>query len=314
MRDTPRPRATTGGTRPGPPQLRPGRAVAHNTGASGSGSPHRSDGCPPQTPRGARHTGPVGRSGTLPPVPGRPTTSRSRRSRVLWALVAPPALLLVLITWQVAAHGPLARADERIGGRLVRPGGVSQFLADLGGIPVAVPVLAAVLAVAALLARRAEAARWWLPSLVAALLMAAVPLLVVPLKELIDRPGPPVMAPETGFYPSGHSATAAVAYGGAVLVLWPWLRGAFARTAALLVCGALNAGTGFGLVRHGYHWPLDVLGAWCLCALPLTGLGVFLSARSPRVPTRAASSGGSRRPSPPGRPARRGRTWPCRRR
>ncbi|MDX3136361.1 phosphoesterase, partial [Streptomyces europaeiscabiei] len=61
MRDTPRPQGTVGDTGSGPPQLRPGRALAHTTGASGSGSPHRSDGRPPQTPRGERHTDPVGR-------------------------------------------------------------------------------------------------------------------------------------------------------------------------------------------------------------------------------------------------------------
>ncbi|WP_320772809.1 phosphatase PAP2 family protein [Streptomyces sp. CRN 30] len=177
----------------------------------------------------------------------------------------------------MAVHGALARADEHLGDLLIRPDGVSRFLADLGAVPVAVPVLAAALAVAALLARRAGAPRWWLPSLLTALLMAAVPLVVVPLKELIDRPGPPVMAPDTGFYPSGHTATAAVAYGGAALVLWPWLRGAWARACALALCVALNAGTGFGLVRHGYHWPLDVVGSWCLCALLLIGLAVLLA-------------------------------------
>ena len=56
-----------------PPQLRPGRALAHTTGASGSGSPHRSDSRPPQTPRGARPSDLIGRPGTTPPVPGRPT-------------------------------------------------------------------------------------------------------------------------------------------------------------------------------------------------------------------------------------------------
>ncbi|GGY86321.1 hypothetical protein GCM10010365_00220 [Streptomyces poonensis] len=187
----------------------------------------------------------------------------------------------------MAAHGPLARADERIGGRLVHPDDVSQFLADLGSVPVAVPVLAVVLVVVALLARRRGTARWWLPPVAAALLMAAVPLLVVPLKELVDRPGPPPMSPETGFYPSGHTATAAVAYGGAALVLWPWLRAVSARVTALALSAALNAGTGFGLVRHGYHWPLDVVASWCLCALLLAGLAVFLTAR--------ARGGGTRR-------------------
>ncbi|PSM37922.1 hypothetical protein C6Y14_39550 [Streptomyces dioscori] len=46
-----------GGIRTGPPQLRPGRAFAHTTGALCSGSPHRSDSRSPQTPRGARQPG-----------------------------------------------------------------------------------------------------------------------------------------------------------------------------------------------------------------------------------------------------------------
>lgn len=61
-----RPQGTVGDFRPGPPQLRPGRALAHTTGASGSGSPHRSDSRSPQTPRGARHSDPDGRLGTTP--------------------------------------------------------------------------------------------------------------------------------------------------------------------------------------------------------------------------------------------------------
>ncbi|TFV33131.1 hypothetical protein E4K10_30035 [Streptomyces sp. T1317-0309] len=54
---------------PRPPQLRPGRALAHTPGASGSGSPHRSDGRTPQTPRGGRHPDPDGRLGATPVAP-----------------------------------------------------------------------------------------------------------------------------------------------------------------------------------------------------------------------------------------------------
>ncbi|MEU0276673.1 hypothetical protein ABZ129_33525, partial [Streptomyces sp. NPDC006307] len=61
MRETP--------SRPEPPQPRPGRAFAHTPGAVGSGTPHRSDSCPPHTPRGVRRTGHGGRPGTTPPVP-----------------------------------------------------------------------------------------------------------------------------------------------------------------------------------------------------------------------------------------------------
>jgi membrane-associated phospholipid phosphatase len=88
-----------------------------------------------------------------------------------------------------------------------------------------------VLVYVALRGRRAGRDRWWLPSVAAAVLMAAVPALIVPMKELIARPGPPVMGPGTGFYPSGHTATAAIAYGATTLVLLPWLRTARARRA-----------------------------------------------------------------------------------
>lgn len=192
-------------------------------------------------------------------------------------VLATAVLLFLLLTWQVVAQGPLARADRRLSGDLVRPDRVSGVLADLGNVSVAVPVLAVVLVCAAWRARRAGTRRWWLPSVAAAALMAVVPAVVVPLKDLVARPGPPVMGPATGFFPSGHTATAAIAYGSAALVLWPWLRTSCARRGVLLACLALNLGVAFGLVRHGYHWPLDVVASWCLCAVLLTGLAVFLA-------------------------------------
>ncbi|MFF1742883.1 phosphatase PAP2 family protein [Streptomyces mirabilis] len=268
-----------------PPQLRPGRALAHTPGASGSGSPHRSDSRSPQTPRGARRPDLVGRLGTTPPVPGRPTFLLGRRGLFgPLGFLGLPALLFALITWQVAAHGPLARADERLSDRLVHPDRVSGLLADLGNIAVAVPVLAAVLGYVAWRARTAGRARWWLPSLATAALMAVVPALIVPLKELVARPGPSVMSPGTGFYPSGHTATAVIAYGGAALVLIPWLRGAGARRALLVGCLALNLGVAFGLIRRGYHWPLDVAASWCLGSVLLLSLR-FLLGRNSRQPT-----------------------------
>lgn len=143
------------------------------------------------------------------------------------------------------------------------------------------PVLAVVLGYVTWRARAAGRARWWLPSVAAAVLMAAVPALIVPLKELVARPGPPVMGPGTGFYPSGHTATAAVAYGAAALVLLPWLRSAYARRELIVGCLALNALVADGLIRRGYHWPLDVVGSWCLCAV-LLGLLWFLSRSNTR--------------------------------
>jgi undecaprenyl-diphosphatase len=117
--------------------------------------------------------------------------------------------------------------------------------------------------------------------LYAALTMAAVPLLVVPLKAWIARPGP--LTDATGYYPSGHAATAAVAYGAAALLTAPYTRRSWMMPAAAV---SLTVATGIGLVLRGYHWPLDVLGSWFLCGLLLLPLGLTTS----RVAQRTGSS------------------------
>lgn len=215
-----------------------------------------------------RRSDPVGRLGTPPPVPRWPTS--------FLLLPGLSALLLALITWQVAADGPLVRVDERLSGVLRHPDGFSEFLSDLGNVQVALPVLVAVLVLVSWRAHRAGTERWWAAPTAAAVLMALVPAVVVPLKDWIARPGTPAVPPGVGYYPSGHAATAAVAYGASTLLLLPLLDGARARRTLVGGCVAVNLAVGFGLVRHGYHWPLDVVASWCLgtvllCALwPLT--------------------------------------------
>ncbi|MEW1611182.1 phosphatase PAP2 family protein [Streptomyces sp. NPDC088744] len=166
--------------------------------------------------------------------------------------------LFALITWQVAADGPLLRLDERVGEGLFRrgPSALTQLFSDLGAVPVALPVLGCAIAYAL----RRGARR--LP-VYAALTMAAVPALVIPLKVATARQGP--LTEAVNYYPSGHTATAAVAYGASALLLLALPRPAWLRSWTL-PCAAvlLTAATGAGLVLHGYHWPLDVLASWCL--------------------------------------------------
>ncbi|MEU6978885.1 phosphatase PAP2 family protein [Streptomyces sp. NPDC046371] len=132
------------------------------------------------------------------------------------------------------------------------PRGLSEAASDLGNLTVALPVLAAAMAYAYRRGRRAAA-------LFAGLAMAAVPLLVVPLKEWTARPGP--LEPWAhGYYPSGHTATALVAYFGAAFLVSRRL---------VPVAAVLTAVTGTGLVLRGYHWPLDVLASCCLGVLVL---------------------------------------------
>ncbi|WJY52848.1 phosphatase PAP2 family protein [Streptomyces chengbuensis] len=288
MRETPRSQETAGDSMAWPPQPRPGRALAHTTGASCSGSPLRSDGRPPQTPRGARQTGPHGRPGTTPPVPGRPTSFFRSAFLLRPPFFRPPggaaavaavcAVLFALITWQVVAHGPLRALDERVDRAVVGdgPAGLTEFLADLGNMQVALPVLASAVGLALYRRRR-------VPAAAVVVAMALVPALVVPLKALTDRPGP--LTPETGYFPSGHAATAVVAYAGAALLVGRWL-----TPVAVL----LTVATGIGLVLRGYHWPLDVLGSWSLCGVLLAGV-VLVSSRGRR---RSSAGTPSRRTGP----------------
>jgi undecaprenyl-diphosphatase len=175
------------------------------------------------------------------------------------------AFLFALITWQVVDHGPLRALDERVDRAVVGggPAGLTEFLADLGNLQVALPVLAAAVGLA--LHRRRP-----IPAAALVVAMALVPALVAPLKALTDRPGP--LTPETGYFPSGHAATAMVAYAGAALLVGRWL---------MPVAVLLTVATGVGLVLRGYHWPLDVLGSWSLCGVLLAG-AVLVSSRDRR--------------------------------
>lgn len=188
-----------------------------------------------------------------------------------------PALLFALLTWQVLAHGPLLALDARLSRDLVHPDRFSERLSDLGDIPVAVPVLVLALGYAAWRGRGARMPRWWLPPAAAALLMAVLPAIVVPLKLWTARPGTPAVPPATGYFPSGHTATAAVAYGASALLLLPWCRTRAARLTTVGVPAALVLAVSYGLVRRGFHWPLDVLASWCLGAVLLTCLSLVLS-------------------------------------
>ncbi|MGP3981201.1 phosphatase PAP2 family protein [Streptomyces sp. KR80] len=167
----------------------------------------------------------------------------------------------------MAAAGPLVDLDIRAGRSLSRPGGLSSVAelgADLGNMQVALCVLGAATAWAGWRGMRTGVRGWWLPPLTAALAMAAVPALVVPLKVWIGRPGPWGPVEGYGWYPSGHAATATIAYGMAALLLAATLHRPAARRLLAAVAVLLNLAVGAGLVHRGYHWPLDVLGSWLL--------------------------------------------------
>ncbi|WP_079079416.1 phosphatase PAP2 family protein [Streptomyces sp. DSM 15324] len=233
--------------------------------------------------------------------PTAPATAPRRPFGLRGLLLALPALLLALITWQVIADGPLLALDARLSDALRHPDRFSELLSDLGNVQVAVPVLVLVAVYVALHGQWEGRPRWWLPPVAALVVLTLVPLIVVPLKEWTARPGTPAVPPATGYYPSGHTATAAVAYGSAVMILLPWLLTALARRLAVATAALLVLAVSYGLVRHGYHWPLDVLASWCLCTALLGTLGLFLRTAAPHdrtaVPARAADAGGAAGPA-----------------
>ncbi|MFI7502981.1 phosphatase PAP2 family protein [Streptomyces sp. NPDC049687] len=215
-------------------------------------------------------------TGAHPAAPPAP----ARRHAPLLGL---PALLFALITWQVAVDGPLLNLDDGLSRALIHPDRFSELLSDLGNVQVAVPALVLVTVYVALQGQWTGRPRWWLPPVAAVVLMTLVPLIVVPLKEWTERPGTPAVPPATGYYPSGHTATAAVAYGSAAMVLLPWLATALARRLVVAGAGLLVLAVSYGLVRRGYHWPLDVVASWCLCTVLLGALRLFLR-RATRPP------------------------------
>ncbi|AKH85137.1 hypothetical protein AA958_26195 [Streptomyces sp. CNQ-509] len=229
-----------------------------------------------------------------------------------WAVLG-CAVLYGLLAWQVAVDGPVRELDERTGPALSRhapPG--AELLADLGGVGVALPVLAAAMLYAVWrtpvragaapggagctataparhgplrpldrlhplrllhpLHRRVPAAVQ-VPLLAGAAAFAVLPAVVLPLKSAQARPGPkgPLADDYAGFFPSGHSTTAAVAYGAVVLLLLPLLRSRTARRLLAAAAGAVVLGVGAGLVWREYHWPLDVVAGWCVAGVLLAG-------------------------------------------
>lgn len=208
------------------------------------------------------------------------------------------AIVLLLVSWQVAVDGPLLGLDRSVrrAVRAAHPNSLldplGHLLSDLGSAVPAVPVLLAAGALAAWWWCRAGAARWWLPLPVAVLASGLIPLLVVPAKAAFARPGPlgdPLTPEQWGWYPSGHTATATLSYGVAALLLArvadPWVARGLTSGAVLLALGV-----GAGLVWSDFHWVLDVVASWCLAVLVLWALDRWLPRPGARRPQASDSS------------------------
>lgn len=252
---------------------------ARTTGA-GPGTPPSPGSGRPQA--GLEQAG--ARPGTTPPVPGRWSAYG------LFPAVALGVLLIVLTVQAALGAGPMIALDESVRDGMAdlagasgpdRLDGAMHVLADLGGPLPGGVVLAAAYVCAAVRApgRRARVRL----AAAAAVSVAVVSLAVVGGKILVARPGPDggaVASGEWGFFPSGPTATSAVCYGTAALLLGTVLSGPVRRR-VYAGAGVLCVLVGFALLWCGYHWLGDVLASWCLCALVVGAAARFVSRPGP---------------------------------
>jgi membrane-associated phospholipid phosphatase len=217
---------------------------------------------------------------------------RPQETRVVVAAVC----VLAFATADVLTGGPLVHLDAQIRAA-VHPGlhGVPAWLDTVGALGDIGPA-AALVAIAGLTCAQALWRLWPVALAVGNLATAEVAVLIV--KAAVSRSGPATDADQSGYpgyFPSGHTTTAAVASGTVVfLVMAGWSRGARLHDAgwAGLGCGlAVGSLTAIGAVLGNFHWASDGLGGLALATIVL--VAGFASVR-PFVPSRVAAGARAR--------------------
>ena|SRR5688572_494060 len=193
-----------------------------------------------------------------------------------WGEAAACATVFVL-AWLASGSEAGQHVDEELLGELARLPGSSTAWADAswpGDGMVALPIV--MLCCAACLALRA-----WRSAMAAAACIWVFPLVRL-VKLAVGRERPATELASEFAMPSGHAASATVAFGVVALILvpavlrrgWPRWLGPFSRGLWL----ALAFATGVARVAAGVHWPTDVVAGWAFGGLVLA---VGLSVRGP---------------------------------
>lgn len=187
-------------------------------------------------------------------------------------------LLLAVLAADVLTGGPLTALDGRIRSAVLDQAASASWswlatshgatslpwlLIHMANPHVAVPVLAVVAVVLAVFRRSLR------PLCAAAMGVALLLGTVLSAKMLVGRvtPGHDVLGPgQLGAFPSGHTTTASVCYGLALLLL---SQGARERARRVALGGAIAVGFGVGtaLIWCDLHWFTDVLAGWALATL-----------------------------------------------
>lgn len=212
------------------------------------------------------------------------------------------AVVPVTVLGYAATHGwaPLRELDqgaaERLHGWVVRRPGAVSFLQWVSTVlnPWALRAVAALTVAWLLIRRQLRLGVWVATTVVGAGVLDAT------LKLVVHRTRPvfsDAVASAPGYsFPSGHALTSVVAFGVALLLVLPLLRGVWRAVAWTVASGCVLL-VGFARVALGVHFISDVLAGW------LIGLGWLAvtvaafeswrraSGRSPRDGTEVAAEG-----------------------
>ncbi len=197
------------------------------------------------------------------------------------AAVVTSVAVLAVLTWQVTTGGGVVAVDERLYGRVgVVASPLVTLLSGLGS-----PEVSGVVVGVAALHQAFFSGRWWPLALAAGNGLGAAGA-VLALKAATARTGPgvPVLDGYPGYFPSGHTVSAAVCFGSAGYIVMTARRPrGRRRRAASLPPDACEVGVGTGLavglavglvvgtatVLAGTHWASDVAAGLALAVVVL---------------------------------------------
>ncbi|MGI8702263.1 MAG: phosphatase PAP2 family protein [Nocardioidaceae bacterium] len=189
--------------------------------------------------------------------------------------VAVSLAVLALLTWQVSTGGGVVRLDEHVYGRVGVVGSpLVTVLSDLGS-----PEVSGVVLGVFALHHSFFSGRWW-PIVLATGNGAMAAVVVLVLKAVTGRRGPGELPLEgyPGYFPSGHTATAAVCFGTATYIVGTSRRLHDASDAGVGAGLAVGIVVGAATVLSGNHWASDVAAGLAVAVLVLV-LGFAVARR-----------------------------------
>jgi membrane-associated phospholipid phosphatase len=206
-------------------------------------------------------------------------------------------VVFALVAADVITGGPLTFVDAQVRQGVQTPTPAVPVWMAILSAPGDVGIAAASMGIAGLVAAHARWRLW--PLGLAAGNFVAVETLIYGAKTAVARPGPGIGGDRTGYpgyFPSGHSATAAVSAGTVLFLVlasrWAGVRLERAFTLALAAGLVVGLVTAVRAVLGDFHWVSDGLGGLAVGALVLTfGFSLARSTVDAPVSTPASRRG-----------------------